>query len=113
MGLIPGFGRLGEENSLVKEIATYSRSMAWEIPWTEEPVGQHSPWGDKELDQLSHPYMTTGKTISLTRQTFVGKVICQVFKYAVKVCHSFSCKEYASLISWLQSASAVILEPKK
>ena len=63
--------------------------------------------------QFSHPYMTTRETIALTRQTFVGKVICQVFKYAVKVCHSFSCKEYASLISWLQSASAVILEPKK
>ena len=43
--------------------------------------------------QLSHLYMTTGKTMALTRQTFVGKVICQVFKYAVKVCHSFPSKE--------------------
>ena len=61
--------------------------------------------------QLSYPYMTTGKTIALTRKTFVSNV--SAFKYAIQVGHSFSSKEQASLISWLQSPSAVILEPKK
>ena len=46
--------------------------------------------------QLSHPYMTTGKTIALTILTFVGKVITLLFKYAIQVCQSFSSKEQAS-----------------
>ena len=46
--------------------------------------------------QLSHPYMTTGKTIDLTRQTFVGKVMSLLFNMLVWVCHSFSSKEQAS-----------------
>uniref|UniRef100_A0AC11D714 Uncharacterized protein n=1 Tax=Ovis aries TaxID=9940 RepID=A0AC11D714_SHEEP len=68
--------------------------------------------------QLSHPYMTTGKTIALTRWTFVGKVMSLLFNMLsehVKAMtgHSFSSKEQASFNSWLQSPSAVILEPKK
>ena len=62
--------------------------------------------------QLSHPYMTNGKTIALTTQTFVGKVMSLLFKYAIYVGHSFSSKEHL-LISWLKSPAAVILEPKK
>ena len=63
--------------------------------------------------QLSHPYMITGKTIALTRWTFAGKVIYSAFEYAVWVGHNFSSKEQGFLISWLQSPSAVILEPPK
>ena len=48
------------------------------------------------LVQLSHPYMTTGKTVALTRQTFVSKVMSLLFKYAVYIDHSFSSKEQAS-----------------
>ena len=60
--------------------------------------------------QLSHPYMTTGKTIALTRRTFVGKVMSLLFNM---LGHSFSSKEQASFNFRLQSPSAVILEPKK
>ena len=62
--------------------------------------------------QLSHPYMTTGKNIALTRWTFVGKVM-SAFEYAISVGHNFPSKEKRLLISWLQSASAVILESPK
>ena len=63
--------------------------------------------------RLSHPYMTTGKTIALTRQTFVGKVMSLLFNMLSMLVIAFlpSCKHL--LISWLQSPSAVILEPKK
>ena len=62
---------------------------------------------------LSHLYMTTGKPIALTIQSFVGQVMFLLFsKYAVQVYHSFSSKERL-LISWLQSLSTVILDPKK
>ena len=63
--------------------------------------------------QLSYPYMTTGKTIALTIQTFVIKVMSLSFNMLKLCCHSFSSKEQCLLISWLQSPSAVILEPKK
>ena len=62
--------------------------------------------------QLSHPYMTSGKIIALTRWTFVGKVMSLLFNMLSRLV-SFSAKEQASLISWLQSPSAVILEPRK
>ena len=63
--------------------------------------------------QLSHPYMTTGKTIALTRQTFVGKVMYLLFNMLSKLVIAFLSKSNHLLISWLQSPSAVILEPKK
>ena len=62
--------------------------------------------------QLSHPYMTTGKTIALARWTFVGKVM-SAFEYAIQVGHSFLPRSKRLLISWLQLPSAVILEPRK
>ena len=63
--------------------------------------------------QLSHPYVTTGITIALTRWTFVGKVMSLLYRPSMLV-HKFSSKESKCLfISWLQSPSAVILEPKK
>ena len=63
--------------------------------------------------QLSHPYMTTGKTIALTRQTFVGKVISLLYNMVLRLVTAFLPRRKYPLISWLQSPSAVILEPPK
>ena len=63
--------------------------------------------------QLSHPYMTTGKTIALTRQTFVGKVMSLLLNMLSRLVITFLPRSKHLLISWLQSPSAVILEPKK
>ena len=63
--------------------------------------------------QLSHPYMTTGKTIALTRQTIVGKVIFLLFHIPSRLVIPFPPRSKRLLISWLQSPSALILEPKK
>ena len=63
--------------------------------------------------QLSHPYMTTGKTIALTRQTFVDKVMSQLFNMLYRLVITFTPRSKRLLISWLQSPSAVILEPRK
>src|SRR5574341_81105 len=63
--------------------------------------------------QLSHPYMTTGKTIALTRQTFVVKVMSLLFNMLSRLVITFFPRSKCLLISWLQSPSAVILEPKK
>ena len=63
--------------------------------------------------QLSHPYMTTGKTIALTRRTFVGKVMSLLFNMLSKLVINFLSRSKRLLISWLQSPSAVILEPRK
>ena len=63
--------------------------------------------------QLSHPYMTTGKTIALTRRTFVDKVMSLLFNMLSRLVIIFLPRSKRLLISWLQSPSAVILEPKK
>ena len=63
--------------------------------------------------QLSHPYMTTGKTIALTRWTFVGKVMSLLFNMLSRLVITFLPRSKHHLISWLQSPSSVILEPKK
>ena len=63
--------------------------------------------------QLPHPYMTTGKTKTLTRQTFVGKVMSLCFNMLSRFTIAFLPRSKCLLISWLQSPSAVILEPKK
>ena len=63
--------------------------------------------------QLSHPYMTTGKTIALTRWTFVGKVMSLFFNMLSRLVITFLPRSKCLLISWLQSPSAVILEPRK
>ena len=63
--------------------------------------------------QLSHPYMTTGKTIALTRRTFVDKVMSLLFNMLSWLVIAFLPRSKCLLISWLQSPSAVILEPKK
>ena len=77
---------------------------------SEASVLQHSAFF---IVQVSHPYMTTGKTIALTRQTFVGKVISLTFNMLSRLVIAFLPKSKYLLISWLQSPSAVILEPKK
>ena len=63
--------------------------------------------------QLSHPYMTTGKTIALTIRTFVGKVMALLFNMLSRLVIAFLPREKHLLISWLQSPSAVILQSKK
>ena len=63
--------------------------------------------------QLSRPYMTTGKTIALTRRTFVSKVTSLLFNMLSRIVIAFLPRSKHLLISWLQSLSAVILEPKK
>ena len=73
-------------------------------------VLQHSAFF---IVQLSHPYMTTGKTIALTRRTFVGKVMSLLFNMLSKLVIAFLPRSKRLLISWLQSPSAVILEPPK
>ena len=63
--------------------------------------------------QLSHPYMTTGKTIALTRRTFVGKVTSLLLNMLSRLVITFLPRSKRLLISWLQSPSSVILEPRK
>ena len=65
------------------------------------------------MAQLSHPYITTGKTLALTRQTFVGKVMSLLFNMLSRLVIVFLPRSKHLLISWLQSPSALILEPKK
>ena len=63
--------------------------------------------------QLSHPYMTTGKTVALTRQTFAGKVMSLLLNMLSRLVITFLPRSNHLLISWLQPASVVILEPRK
>ena len=70
-------------------------------------------WSAFFIVQLSHPYMTTGKSIALTRWTFVGKVMSLLFNMLSRLIITFLPRSKCLLISWLQSPSAVILEPMK
>ena len=63
--------------------------------------------------QLSHPYVTTGKIIALTRQTFIGKVMSLLFNMLSRLVIAFHPRSKCLLISWLKSPAAVILEPSK
>ena len=63
--------------------------------------------------QLSHPYMAAGKTIALTRWTFVGKVMSLLFNMLSRFVTAFLPRSKGLLISWLQSPSVVVLDPKK
>ena len=93
--------------------------------WTYGPVGNTFPepcQANQEsvlrrsaffMVQLWHPYMTTGKTIALIRWTFVGKVMSLLFNILSRLVIAFLPRSKRLLISWLQSPSAVILEPKK
>ena len=77
---------------------------------SKAPVLQHSAFF---IAQLSHPYMTSGKTIALSRQTFVGKVMSLLFNMVSRLVIPFLTKRNCLLISWLQSTSAMILESPK
>ena len=104
----------------------YSELISFRIDWFGLPVVQgtlnsllqhHSSktsifWHSAFfIVQLSHPYMTTGKTIALTRWIFVGKVIPLLFNMLSRLVITFLPRSNRLLISWLQSPSAVILEP--
>ena len=86
----------------VKSLLQYHNSKA--------SIFQHSSFF---IDQLSHPYLTTGKTIALTRWPFVGKVMSLFFNMLSRLVTTFLPRSKCLLISWLQSPSAVVLEPKK
>ena len=106
----------------------YSRLMSFRtdcfdlhtVQWTLKSLPQHHSWKASVLQcsaffmvQLIHPYMTTGKIIALTRQTFVSKVMSLLFNMLSRFVMAFLPKSKHLLISWLQSPSAVILESKK
>ena len=77
---------------------------------SKAPILQHSVFF---IVQLSHPYMTTGKAIALTRWTFVGKVMSLLFNMLSRLVITFLLRSKHLLISWLQSPLAAILEPPK
>ena len=106
----------------------YSGLISFRIDWlglfavqgTSESILQHHSSEASVLQcsaffivQLSHPYMTTGKTIALTRQTFVSKIMSLLFNMLSSLVITFLPRSKHLLISWLQSRSAVILEPPK
>ena len=108
------------DDSVVKNLPA-NVGAAGLIPGSERsPGGRHgnplqyscleNPWTE---EQLSHPYMTTGKTIALIRRTFVGKVMSLLFNMMSRLVTAFLPRSKCLLISWLQSPSAVILEPPK
>ena len=134
LGLIPGLGRSpgegkgyslqysGLENSTdcIVLMVTKSQTQLSEFHFhflfllqhhsSKVSILQHSAFF---IVQLSHPYMTTGKIIALTRQTFVGKVISLLFNMLSRLVIIFLPRSKHLLISWLQTPSEVILEPKK
>ena len=106
----------------------YSGLISFRINWfdllavqgTLKSLLQHHSWKASILRcsafftvQLSHPYMTTGKTIALTRWSFVGKVMSLLLNMLSRLVITFLPRSKRPLISWLQSPSAVIWEPKK
>ena len=86
----------------LESLLQYCRSKA--------SILQHSAFF---IVQLSHPYVTTGKTIALIRGTFVGKVMSLLFNMLFRLVITYLPRSKHLLISWLQSPSAVILEPPK
>ena len=106
----------------------YSGLMSFRIDWLALPAAQETLKSLLQhhsskvwilqcsvffMVQLSHPYMTTGKTKALTRRTFVGKVTSPFFNMLFRLAIAFLPRSKCLLISWLQSLSAVILEPEK
>ena len=89
---------------------SFSISPSNEHPLQKASILQHSAFF---IVQLLHPYMTTGKTISLTRQTFVNKVMSLPFNMLSRLAITFLPRSKRLLISWLQSPYTVILEPRK
>ena len=88
---------------------TLQYCIGFPIHWHESTMCVHAI----PRIQLSHPYMTTGKTIALTRQTFVDKVMSLLFNVLSMLVITFLPRSKCLLISWLQSSSVVILKPPK
>ena len=95
-------GWISWQSKTLKSLLQHHSSKAW--------ILCHSA---SFIVQLSHPYMTTGKAIALTRWTFVGKVLSLLFNMLSRLVIPFLTRSKLLLISWLQSPSAVILEPQK
>ena len=106
----------------------YSGLISFRIDWLDLIVVQGTLWSLLQhhsskasvlrrsaffIVQLSYPYMATGKTIALTRQTFVGKVMSLLFNILSKLVIAFLPRSKRLLIAWWQCPSAVILEPRK
>ena len=105
---------------VVKIVSSVQFSSVTQSPPTLKSLLQHHSSKASILQcsaffivQLSHPYMTTGKTTALTRWTFVGKVISLLLNMLSRLVITFLPRSKHLLISWLQSPSAVILEPRK
>ena len=107
-------------------MATHSSILAWRIPWTGDPRGLQSmrsqrvrhDWSSSThvaffMIHLSHLYMTTGKIIALTTQTFVSKILSLLLNMLSRFVIAFLPRSKHLLILWLQSLSPVVLEPKK
>ena len=94
-------------------------TSAWSATWVVHDSHVIIAWSatwvvhDSHVVTLSHPHMTTRKAIALTRWTFVNKVMSLLFNMLSKLVMAFLPRSKRLLISWLQSPSAVILEPKK
>ena len=116
-------GQLWSFNFNISLSFEYSGLISFRIDWLDllsvqgtlkslfqhhSSILQHSAFF---IVQFSHPYMTTGKTIALTRQTFVGKVMSLLFNMLSRLVIAFLPR--SKHLSWLQSPSAVTLEPKK
>ena len=122
------FQSLAWEDPLEKEMTIHSSILAWGIPWIEKPgrlwsigsqtVGHYWNYLARMhaaffMVQLSHPYMTTGKITALTIWTFVGKLRSPLFNMLTRFVMDFLPRSKCLFISWLQSLSTGILEPKK
>ena len=104
---------LGWEDPLEKGKAIHSSILAWRIPWTIVHGVTKSWTRLSDFHFHSHPYMTIAKTTALTIWTSVGKVMPLILNMLSRLVIAFLPKSKHLLISWLQSPSAVILEPKK
>ena len=125
---VSGGQSIGVSASVISPSSEHSRLILFRMDWldlcavqgTLKSLLQHHsskasipPCSAFFIVRLSHPYLTTGKTIALTRQTFVDKVMSLLFNTLFAFTMAFLLRSKHLLISWLQSQSAVILEPRK
>ena len=89
------------------------QSKGFSRVFSNNTVQKHQFFSAFFMVQLSHPYMTTGNTIALTRWTLVGKVMSLLFNMLSRLVIAFLPRSKHLLVSWLQSSSALILEPPK
>ena len=115
LGLIPGLGRSpGEGKGYPLQYPSLENSMDSTVHGvSESDTTEQLSLSVFFMVQLAHPYLSTGKTIALTRWTFVCKVMSLLFNMLSRFVIAFLPRSKHLLISWLQSPSAVILEPKK